>query len=37
MPRLSMYQPTKTNDYKFMDRTIREQFWVGGVAAIIHK
>lgn len=37
MPRLSMWNPIKKNDYKFMDRTIREQFHVGGVGAIIHK
>jgi len=30
MPRISMWSPTKTNDYKFMDRIIREQFHVGG-------
>lgn len=37
MPRLSMWSPNKTNDYKFFDRTIREQFHVGGTGAIIHK
>jgi hypothetical protein len=37
MPRISMWSPTKTNDYKFMDRQIREQFHVGGTGAIIHK
>lgn len=37
MPRISMWNPNKTNDYKFMDRTIREQFHVGGTGAIIHK
>lgn len=37
MPRLSLWKPNKTNDYKFMDRTIREQFHVGGTGAIIHK
>jgi hypothetical protein len=37
MSRLSLWKPTKTNDYKFMDRTIREQFHVGGTGAIVHK
>lgn len=37
MPRLSLWKPEKTNDYKFMDRTIREQFHVGGTGAIVHK
>jgi len=32
-----MWSPNKTNDYKFFDRTIREQFHVGGTGAIIHK
>jgi hypothetical protein len=32
-----MWQSQKSNDYKFFDRTIREQFWVGGVGAIVHK
>lgn len=37
MPRISMWSPNKTNDYRFFDRTIREQFHVGGVGAIVHK
>jgi hypothetical protein len=37
MPRLQMWNPTKTNDYKFFDRTIREQFHIGGTGVIIHK
>jgi hypothetical protein len=37
MPRLSMWSNKKSNNYKFFDRTIREQFHVGGVGAIIHK
>ncbi len=37
MPRLSMWKPNKTNDYKFIDRVIREQFHVGGTGVIIHK
>lgn len=37
MPRLSLYKPNKGNDYKFMDRNIREQFWIGGTAVHVHK
>jgi hypothetical protein len=37
MPRLSLYKPTKTNDYNFMDRQIREQFWIGGTGVNVHK
>ena len=37
MPRISMWNPQKRNDYKFMDREIREQFHVGGTGSIIHK
>jgi len=37
MPRLSLYKPNKGNDYKFMDRNIREQFDIGGTAIHIHK
>lgn len=37
MPRLSMWSPKKTNDYKFFDRQIREQFHVGGTGAMVHK
>lgn len=37
MPRLSLYRPEKSQDYKFMDRTIYEMFQVGGVDVFIHK
>lgn len=37
MPRISLYQPTKTNDYYFFDRNIKELFDVGGMAAHIHR
>jgi hypothetical protein len=37
MPKLSLYHPTKTNDYKFFDRTISEQMTVGGTDLYIHK
>jgi hypothetical protein len=37
MPRLSLYRPQKSNDYRFLDRTIKEMFVVGGTDLYIHK
>jgi len=37
MPRISLYRPTKTNDYEFLDKIIYEQFTVGGTDLFIHK
>lgn len=37
MSRISMWSPNKTNDYRFFDRIIREQFHVGGTGVIVHK
>lgn len=37
MPRLSLYRPEKSKDYKFIDRTVYEQFQVGGVDVHVHK
>ena len=37
MPRLSLYRPEKGNDFKFLDRTIFEQFQVGGTDVYLHK
>lgn len=37
MPRLSLYRPEKGNDFKFLDKTINEQFQVGGTDIFIHK
>jgi hypothetical protein len=37
MPRLSLYRSEKTNDYRFMDRTIREMFTVGATDLFVHK
>ena len=37
MPRLSLYRPEKSKDYKFIDRTVYEQFQVGGVDVYVHK
>ncbi len=37
MPRLSLYRPHKSKDYLFIDRTVYEQFQVGGVDVYVHK
>ena len=37
MPRLSLYNPEKGNDFKFLDRTINEQFQIGGTDVFLHK
>ena len=37
MPRLSLYRQEKSNDYKFIDRTIAETLVVGGTDLYIHK
>jgi hypothetical protein len=37
MPRLSLYRPNRTNDYQFIDRTISEQYTVGGLDIYCHK
>ena len=37
MPRLSMYRPEKGNDFRFLDKTINEQFQVGGTDIFVHK
>jgi hypothetical protein len=37
MPRLSLYRDKKSNDYKFFDRLIKEQFTVGGTDLLVHK
>lgn len=37
MPRLSLYRPEKGNDYRFLDRTIREMFTIGATDLYIHK
>ena len=37
MPRLSLYRPEKTADYKFVDHTIYEMFQIGGVDVYVHK
>ena len=37
MPRLSLYSPTKSNNFRYIDRMVKEQFWVGGTDLLIHK
>jgi hypothetical protein len=37
MPRLSLYRPEKGNDFRFLDRSINEQFQVGGTDVFLHK
>ncbi len=37
MPRLSMWRPNRTNDYRFFDRTISEMYTVGGLDIYVHK
>ena len=37
MPRLSLYRPNRTNDYRFLDRTISEMYTVGGLDILVHK
>ena len=37
MPRLSNYKPERGNDYKFIDKTVYEQFQVGGTDVYFHK
>ena len=37
MPRLSLYRPNRTADYRFIDRTISEMYTVGGLDMYVHK
>ena len=37
MPRLSLYQPEKGNNYKFLDHHISQMFQVGGTDVYLHK
>jgi len=37
MPRLSLYKPEKSADYRFIDRNVNEAFQVGGTDIFIHK
>lgn len=37
MPRLSLYKPEKSNDFRFIDRIVEEQFQAGGTDVFVHK
>ena len=37
MPRLSLWNKTKTNDYEFIDRIVGEHIFAGGTGVHIHK
>jgi hypothetical protein len=37
MPRLSLWRDQKSRDYSYFDRTIKEQFVVGGTDLYVHK
>jgi|688.fasta_scaffold86847_4 hypothetical protein len=37
MPRLSMYHPSKSANYRFIDRQISQMFQVGGTDCYVHK
>lgn len=37
MPRLSLYRPIKSDDYRFIDRTVSEQFTAGATDLYVHK
>jgi len=37
MPRLSLYKPEKSADYRFLDRNIKETFQIGGTDIFVHK
>ena len=37
MPRLSLYRPEKSHDFRFLDKVINEQFQIGGTDVFIHK
>lgn len=37
MPRLSMWRDNHSNDFKFFDRRISEEFTIGGTGVLLHK
>ena len=37
MPRLSLWKPQKSNDFRYLDRNISEMFTIGGVDIYLHK
>lgn len=37
MPRISLWNPTKTNDFRFIDRIVGEHLYAGGTGVYVHK
>jgi len=37
MPRLSLWNPIKTNDFNFIDRIVGEHMYAGGTGVFVHK
>ena len=37
MPRISLWKPERTNDYKYFDRNVKELIEMGGTGVYIHK
>ena len=37
MPRLSLWNPNKRNDFKFIDRIVGEHIYAGGTGVVVHK
>ena len=37
MPRISLWKPTKGNDYNFIDRVVGEHLYAGGTGVFVHK
>ena len=37
MPRISLWRPNHSNDYKFFDQRISEMFTMGGTDMNVHK
>ena len=37
MPKLSLWNPIKRNDYKFVDGIVAENIYVGGTGVNVHK
>ena len=37
MPRISLWKPDKGNDYKLVDRVVKEHLFAGGTGVFVHK
>lgn len=37
MPRISLWKPDKGNDYKLIDRVVKEHLYAGGTGVFVHK